>query len=43
VKQSESKADWIDDKCPRCRGTGTDPDQSVLAVAVDPTSGERQI
>jgi hypothetical protein len=37
VKQSDSKADWIDDKCPRCQGTGADPDQSVLSVSVDPT------
>jgi hypothetical protein len=30
MRRAETKADWIDDICPRCRGTGADPDQSGI-------------
>jgi hypothetical protein len=43
--EKETKADFIEDKCPRCGGTGADPDQSRVPrrVADDPISGEPRI
>lgn len=40
--EKASKADFIEDKCPRCRGNGADPDQSRVPrhEADDPISGE---
>jgi rRNA maturation protein Nop10 len=42
--EKETKADFIEDKCPRCGGTGSDPNQSHAPrrVADDPISGETQ-
>lgn len=36
----ESKADWMPDTCPRCRGSRADPDQSnsVQRLSEDPAS-----
>jgi hypothetical protein len=40
----DTKADWMEDTCPRCLGSRADPDQSgsVRRLPDDPTSGERQ-
>ena len=40
--EKETKADFIEDKCLRCGGTGADPDQSRVPrrMADDPISGE---
>jgi DnaJ-class molecular chaperone len=40
----EKETKVIEDKCPRCAGTGADPDQSRVPrrVADDPISGERR-
>jgi hypothetical protein len=44
MRRAETKADWIDDKCARCRGSGADPDQShaMRRLPDDPISGERR-
>jgi hypothetical protein len=43
--EKETKADWIEDKCPRCLGSRYDPDQSgsVRRLPDNPISGERQV
>jgi len=43
--EKETKADWIEDKCPRCDGTGVDRDQSRVPRRVedDQISGEPRI
>lgn len=42
----DAKADWIDDKCPRCNGTGvsaekalTPPDNAVVSATPCPACG----
>lgn len=44
IMEKETKADWIEDKCPRCLGTGADPDQprQPRPLPDDPISGERR-
>ena len=43
-RRRESKADWLDNVCPRCGGTGADPDPHVRQwqpLPDDLVAGER--
>jgi hypothetical protein len=42
MKLTEAKADSVDNKCPRCRGTGADPEQPRVPLPLAPVLGERQ-